>query len=161
MKIARLLLLGACVALCTSPAAAQTDTAKRDSAFRALPERGAKHMGVDQYTSVHHLESLPDGGRIELQRDPQDTAGVQRIRHHLTEIAEAFRRGDFKIPGLVHDNEEVPGTRAMAAHKADIYYVLRPLAGGGEIRITSRDNDALAAIHEFLAFQRREHHASQ
>ena len=50
-------------------------------------------MGVDQYTSSHQFDDLPEGGRIELQRDSTDTAGVRTIRDHLQHIALAFAGG--------------------------------------------------------------------
>jgi hypothetical protein len=115
-------------------------------------------MGVDQYTSEHRFESLPDGGRISLQRDPGDTAGVAQIRAHMRLIAEAFARGDFNLPGFVHDRE-VPGSSVMAARRSRISYAADTLSGGGQVRLTTVDSGALAAIHEFLAFQRHDHRA--
>jgi hypothetical protein len=132
--------------------------ADSDSAFAAMQERGMHVMGVNQYTARHVFEPLPDGGRIELQETVDDTAAVTRIRHHLAQIATAFSRGDFTAPGLVH-RKHVPGTEVMAARRAAITYRMTPLPRGGEVRITSRDPDAVAAVHAFLAFQRREHHA--
>ncbi|MGH7719980.1 MAG: hypothetical protein ACREON_14210 [Gemmatimonadaceae bacterium] len=127
-----------------------------DSAYRAMQERGRRAMGVDQYTSSHQFEALPDGGRIELQRQEDDSAGTRAIREHLREVALAFSRGDFETPAFVHDGE-VPGARTMAERRNVISYQVRDLPRGGEIRITTRDSTALAAIHEFLAFQRAEH----
>jgi len=129
-----------------------------DTAFAALQERGRLGMGVDQYTSTHVFDSLEDGGRIELQRDVDDPEGVAIIRAHLREIAEAFARGDFRTPAFVHA-QEVPGTRIMAERREHIRYTFRELPRGGEVRITTRDPEALAAVHEFLAFQRKEHRA--
>ncbi len=128
-----------------------------DSAFAAVQARGKIAMGVDQYTSQHRFDALADGGRIELQRDPADTAGVRTIREHLQGIARAFAAGNFDTPGFVHDRE-VPGVRVMTARRDRIRYEFRPLPGGGEVRITTRDPDAVAAVHEFLAFQRTDHH---
>jgi len=139
-----------------APTHAASSAAGEDTAFAALQERGKMAMGVDQYTSTHVFDSLEDGGRIELQRDEDDPEGVAVIRRHMQEIAAAFTRGDFRIPGFVH-SREVPGTRVMAERRAHITYTYRPLPRGGEVRITTRDPVALAAIHEFLAFQRREH----
>jgi len=116
-------------------------------------------MGVDQYTSAHRFDDLPDGGRIELQRDGSDSAGVRAIRAHLAHIARAFSAGDFTLPGMVHA-QNVPGTHTMAARRGAIVYDFRPLPGGGEVRITTSDPEAREAIHAFLAFQRREHRAS-
>lgn len=130
----------------------------RDSAFAGVQERGHEAMGVDQYTSAHQFEPLPDGGRIELQRDTTDRAGVATIRAHMRDIADRFSRGDFTIPGFVHA-QEVPGTRVMAERKAQITYDTSDLPGGAEVRIRSTDSAAIAAIHEFLAFQRRDHRA--
>jgi hypothetical protein len=127
-----------------------------DSAFAAMQSRGQVAMGVDQYTSVHHFEDLPDGGRISLERDSTDSAGVAAIRNHLQDITRAFAAGDFGAPGFVHDGE-VPGTGTMAARRDRIVYQFVPLPVGGAVRIRTTDPGALRAVHEFLAFQRREH----
>ena len=87
--------------------------AAQDSAFRALQDRGKTAMGVDQYTSLHRFDPLPDGGRIALVRDSTDAAGVATIRAHLWDISRAFAAGEFAVPGFVH-GREVPGTRVMA-----------------------------------------------
>jgi hypothetical protein len=137
--------------------AAPADSGHGDSAFAAVQARGKIAMGVDQYTSAHQFDARDDGGRIELQRDPADTAGVRTIRLHLQEIARAFAAGNFATPGFVHDRE-VPGVRVMAARRELIRYEFRPLPGGGEVRITTRDPEAVKAVHEFLAFQRADHH---
>jgi hypothetical protein len=126
--------------------------------FAALQNRGQAVMGVDQSTSAHRFEPLPDGGRIELQREVDDSAGVVQIRRHLQDIATAFAAGQFAQPMLVHARE-VPGMAVMAERRSAITYAYRDLPRGGEVRITSNDSIAIAAIHEFLAFQRSEHHA--
>jgi hypothetical protein len=130
--------------------------AESDTAFAAMQSRGKSAMGVDQYTSAHQFEELPDGGRIELQRDSTDSAGVAEIRAHLQSIAKAFAGGDFDVPGFVHAGE-VPGTTVMRGRRSRISYRFRPLPGGGEVRIVTADTAALGAVHEFLAFQLREH----
>ena len=81
------------------------------------------------------------------------------IRQHLRRVATSFGTGDFASPFEVHD-QEVPGTRLMAQKRAAIRYAYRPLPRGGEIRIRTSDPEAIRAIHEFLAFQRQEHHAA-
>jgi hypothetical protein len=71
-------------------------------------------------------------------------------------IANAFARGNFSLPGFVHDRE-VPGTAVMTARRAHISYSAETLPGGGQVRLESSDSAAVAAIHEFLAFQRHDH----
>jgi hypothetical protein len=142
---------------------APADTAARgagqaDTGFAALQERGKGAMGVDQYTSTHRFDALPDGGRIELQRNSDDAGGVARIRKHMREIAGAFATGDFNIPMLVH-MQEVPGTRVMKERARMIQYTVRDLPRGAEVRLTTHDPEALAAIRSFMDFQRRDHHS--
>jgi hypothetical protein len=129
-----------------------------DSAFAGVQARGGVAMGVNQYTSRHVFEPLPDGGRIALQRDAADTDGAAQIRRHMHEIAGRFAAGDFTLPGFVHART-VPGTEIMAARRASIAYAVDTLPRGAALRIRTADSTAVRAIHEFLAFQRHDHHA--
>jgi hypothetical protein len=137
----------------------KTPAAANDSAFAALQQRGETAMGVNQYTSQHVFESLPDGGRIVLQRKADDAAGEQTIRDHMRTIAAAFSRGDFALPGFVHAMADVPGTATMRRLHDEISYTPRDIPGGGEVLISTKNPDAVAAIHDFLAFQRMDHRA--
>lgn len=129
-----------------------------DTAFRSMQERGKMAMGVDQYTSTHKFDALPTGGRIELQRDTPDSAGVAQIRAHLRAIAAAFKSGDFSTPAFVH-MKDVPGAKVMRERRARITYEVHDLPLGAELHLTTTDSAAVAAIREFMAFQRGEHHA--
>lgn len=140
-------------------AARRRAEAAKDSAFAAVQSRGAAAMGVDQYTSTHVFEPLADGGRIELERDVADSVGVAQIRLHMNAIAAAFANGDFRLPGFVH-NREVPGTSVMIAKRAAITYFVDTLPRGAALRLRSSDSVVVRAIHEFLAFQRGDHHAN-
>jgi len=130
-----------------------------DSAYKALQSRGRIAMGVDQYTSIHVFDDLPDGGRIELQRGEDDRAGVATIRSHLRDIKSAFETGNFSTPAFVHMTE-VPGTAVMARRRAHIRYAVRDLPRGAELRVRTTDPEALTAVHQFLAFQRGDHRAA-
>jgi hypothetical protein len=131
-----------------------------DSAFALVQSRGQLAMGVDQYTSSHRFEPLPDGGRITLERNGNDSAGAAQIRRHMRTIALAFQRGDFGLPGFIHDRE-VPGTAVMAERQSQISYTIESLPNGGRLRIHSDDTAAVNAIHQFLAFQRLDHRTGQ
>jgi len=136
-----------------APLAAQGST---DSSFAAIQKRGAMVMGVDQYTSRHTFDLLPDGGRISLVRDTRDSAGVRAIRAHMQEIARSFAAGDFAHAFAVHQHE-LPGTDVMRQRRAAIQYSVDTLPDGGAVRITSSDSLAVQAIHQFLSAQRMEH----
>ena len=137
----------------------QPSSTPQDSAFGAMQARGKRAMGVDQYTSVHRFDDLEDGGRIELQRDRDDAEGIAAIRTHIRTIARAFAAGDFSTPATVH-LESVPGSATMRARRSAIRYEPVDLPRGAALRIRSSDREAVAAIHRFLAYQRREHRAS-
>lgn len=154
----KVLTLGLLLALGCTGAPRDEAAAGVDSSFAALQARGESAMGVDQYTSSHVFESLPDGGRIVLQRDSLDTAGTEVIRAHMRNIATRFAAGDFSIPGMVHA-QEVPGTAEMTSRRDRIRYLADTLPRGAQVRITSSDTSAIAAIHQFLAFQRMDHRA--
>jgi hypothetical protein len=47
----------------------------------------------------------------------------------------------------------------MTQRRAAIRYEVSDRPRGGEVRIATSDPVAVAAIHEFLAFQREQHHA--
>jgi len=124
-----------------------------------MQTRGAHVMGVDQFTSAHVFEDLPDGGRVVLERDDlSDSAAIATIRMHMREIAASFRAGDFTKPFQVHA-QTVPGTAVMRDRRAAISYAPIDRPRGGEVRITSVDTSAVAAIHQFLEFQRQQHRA--
>jgi hypothetical protein len=131
-----------------------------DGAFAQVQRRGAQVMGVDQYTSAHVFEDLPEGGRILLERkDTSDTAGIAVIRRHLHEVAVDFRASNFTKPFQVHA-QNVPGTGVMAAHSSAIRYEVVDRPAGAELVIRTRDSIAVAAVHRFLAFQRSDHRAA-
>jgi hypothetical protein len=135
----------------------------KDKDFAAMQDRGQMVMGVDQYTSAHVFEDLPDGGRIILDRDStgdsRGVAAIRTIRQHMRDIATAFRAGDFTKPFQVHA-QVVPGTDVMRAQRAAIDYHVIDRPRGGEVRLRTSSPAAVAAIHEFLAFQRTGHRAA-
>jgi hypothetical protein len=156
---AKSLLVVVALIACSSGKADSNKTARSDSSFAKLQQRGATVMGVDQYTSQHVFEPLPDGGRIVLQRKEGDSAGEAVIREHMRTIAKAFAAGDFTLPGVVHAMKDVPGTEQMRALHDDITYTPKDLPRGGEVIIATSNPTAIAAIHDFLAFQRSDHRA--
>jgi hypothetical protein len=153
--------IAAAIILTVSAACGRAESdARQDAAFDSLQRRGEAVMGVDQYTSAHVFEELPDGGRIILERaDSTDTASVRIIREHMREIAKLFAAGDFAKPFQVHARV-VPGTDVMTRLRDRIAYEASDRPRGGQVRISSGDSVAVRAIHAFLAFQRMDHRAS-
>ena len=123
----------------------------------ALQERGLRAMGFDQDRTTHHFILRPDGGIISVEvNDPTDDTNRNAIRTHIERITADFSAGRFDAPLLTH-GEEPPGTSAMRALRRSIRYVVERTAGGARVRISSTNDAAIAAIHDFLAYQVREH----
>lgn len=120
--------------------------------------RGATVMGFDQKLTAHHFSLFGDGGAIEVEvRDPADATNREAIRSHLPHIAMMFSQGRFDAPMLVHDSKNVPGTKVMTALKDRIRYTYVETPAGGRVNIVTTDSQAVAAVHEFLTFQIKEH----
>jgi hypothetical protein len=127
---------------------------KREAEMKA---RGAVAMGFDQDAAVHHFLLAADGGTIQVEvADPTDAATRDAIRRHLQEIAAAFAGGDFRAPVLTHA-ETPDGAATMQRLASSVTYTFSPTPDGGRVRITTAEPEALAAIHEFLRYQIREH----
>jgi hypothetical protein len=124
---------------------------------QGVKERGAHVMGFDQDKTVHHFRLHPDGGAIDIAvKDGSDAANRDAIRSHLPHIAQMFGDGNFEAPMLVHDTD-VPGTKQMAALKNRIRFVYVETPRGGRLDIVTTDAAAIAAVHEFMRFQIRDH----
>jgi hypothetical protein len=155
---ASVLITIACAACSRSADSSHQTPHVSDTSFASMQERGKMAMGVDQNTSTHRFDALPDGGRIELTRDVNDSLGITQIRAHLRLIQHAFQAGDFSTPAFVH-MQAMPGTAVMEKKRIVIDYSYHDLPRGGEVVMKTADAEALAAIHEFMDAQRVGHHA--
>jgi hypothetical protein len=125
---------------------------------QTMNDRGAMVMGFDQDKTAHHFYLYEDGGAIDTAvKDATDTKDRDAIRAHLPHIATMFGMGDFDAPMLVHDSKDVPGTAVLTKQKDKIAYRYRETTMGGRVDIVTKDGDALAALHEFLAYQIKDH----
>ena len=114
-------------------------------------------MGFSHLKTAHHFIVSAEGGGIQV------TAGsaahgesLTSIRQHLKHIAAAFTAGDFNVPGFIHDRTP-PGVPQMKAAGAAISYTYHEIDGGAQLVITTKQPEALAAIHDFLRFQIEDH----
>jgi hypothetical protein len=137
--------------------APQQKAAQADGHHQGVVERGDHVMGFSYDKAVHHFRLFTDGGAIEAQaNDAQDTASRDAIRSHFTHIAKMFAAGDFSAPMLIHV-QNPPGTAEMKRLRDAIQYKLENTENGGRIRITTKNTEALQAVHAFLRFQIADH----
>jgi len=142
------------------PVHEQHKTAAQDAHLQGVIERVAHVMGFSHDTTTHHFLLYPDGGAIDVQaKKPEDPATQEAIRSHFTHIVKMFAEGDFSAPMLVH-SQNPPGTEAMKQLREQIQYKLENTASGARIRITTKNAEALQAVHTFLRFQIKDHQTS-
>jgi hypothetical protein len=114
-------------------------------------------MGFDHAKTTHHFRLTKSGGSIEVgANDPADTESRDQIRAHLGHIAKMFSEGNFEAPMLIHDRVP-PGVPEMKKRKRAIHYEFEETPRGGRVVIATKDAKALAAVHDFLRFQIRDH----
>lgn len=137
----------------TSPDKASTQSAHH----QGVVERGDQVMGFSHDKAGHHFRLYADGGSIEAEStSEQDTATRDQIRSHFAHIVKMFTAGDFSAPMLIHA-QNPPGTETMKRLREEIQYKLENTERGARIRITTKNTEALRAIHEFLRFQISDH----
>jgi hypothetical protein len=129
---------------------------------QGVKDRGAHVMGFDQDQTVHHFRLHADGGSIDIavKQDGDAATGAANlaaIRAHLPHIAQMFGDGNFEAPMLIHATD-VPGTRTMAELKNRLRFVYVETPQGGRVDIFTSDPRAIAAVHDFMRFQIRDHH---
>ena len=120
-------------------------------------ERGDKVMGFSHEKTTHHFIIRSDGGVIDVSaNEASDTASRDQIRTHLRHIAKMFAQGNFNAPMLVHA-QTPPGAEVMKQKRDAIDYQFEETEKGARVRITTKDAEALKAIHDFLRFQIKDH----
>lgn len=131
--------------------------AEHSKAEAELDQRGDTVMGFDHSRTTHHFRIEPDGGIIQVDaNDAADAESRQAIRSHLAEIASMFSRGDFSSPFAIHQRV-MPGVPVLIEKKEAVRYLYEETERGAQVRITTKDPDAVAAVHEFLRAQIGDH----
>ncbi len=119
--------------------------------------RGDQAMGFDHTKTTHHFYITDEGGVIEAEsKDPADQESQSQIRMHFGHITKMFAEGNFEIPMFIH-GKVPPGVPVMKRLKSEIEYGMEETKLGGRVRITTKNKEALSAIHEFLRFQIEDH----
>jgi hypothetical protein len=123
-----------------------------------VERRGDQAMGFDHSKTTHHFLLSASGGSIQVTaNDDQDSGSRDQIRMHLAHIAKMFSDGNFEIPMFIHD-QMPPGAEVMKQLKSAIAYKYVEIERGAKVVISSENPAAVSAIHDFLAFQIKDHH---
>ena len=120
-------------------------------------QRGDQVMGFSHEKTVHHFRLTPEGGTIEaIATDPSDAGSREQIRMHLNHIAQLFHNGNFNAPMLIHA-QTPPGVPTMKKMRKEIRYDVEGTPNGARVKVSSTNAQAIAAIHDFLKFQIKDH----
>jgi hypothetical protein len=131
--------------------------AAEDAHQHDVIERGDHVMGFAHNKATHHFLLYPAGGAIDVRANkPEDAATRDAIRSHFAHIVKMFAAGDFSAPMLIH-SQNPPGTETMTKLREQIQYKVESTAGGARIRITTKNMEAVQAVHTFLRFQIADH----
>jgi hypothetical protein len=127
----------------------------QDDHHNAIEKRGDHVMGFSHEKTTHHFRLYADGGAIEVTaNDAKDTESRDQIRLHLSHIAVMFAAGNFQAPMLIHD-QVPPGVPTLRRLK--VSYRFEEIPDGGRVRIATKNQEALSAVHQFLQFQISDH----
>lgn len=122
-----------------------------------VDHRHHQATGLPSEGTEHHFRLTDDGGTIDL--GVMDEGAVETregIRTHLQSIARSFAEGDFGTPMRIH-GQVPPGADVMKARRGQIRYTYSETPAGGRVTLSTRDAEALAAVHAFLRFQVGDH----
>ena len=134
-----------------------TQGQKQDEHLAGVNRRGDQAMGFAQQKTTHHFRLNVSGGAIEVSaNDPADTVSRDQIRQHLQEITQKFAQGDFSLPHFIHA-QTPPGVPTMQSLKVQIKYEYEETERGARVHISTRDAQAIRAVHKFLRFQIKDH----
>jgi hypothetical protein len=125
-------------------AAQQADPEVRSAAERAMPA-----VGRGRWRQAHRFDDLPAGGRIAVELERDDPAGVAAVRGYVRELARAFGQGKYWLPGFGPAAQGGVGT-ARAWLRAEA----RDLPRGAELVWSSPDSAGVAMIRQFLRLYR-------
>jgi hypothetical protein len=135
----------------------QHEASPEDQHAQGVVARGDHVMGFSHVKTAHHFRLYADGGAIEADaKDAQDTVSRDNIRAHFGHIATMFAAGDFSAPMLIHE-QNPPGSEEMKQLRDTIQYKMENTERGARIRITTKNPEAVQAVHKFLRFQITDH----
>lgn len=151
-----LLLIASFISACNSAVTRQSHE-NHGSHSAEVNERGDKAMGFSHEKTTHHFRLYADGGAIQVTaNDAKDSESINQIRKHLSHIARMFADGNFDAPMLTH-GKTPDGVPVLQKLKSDVKYTYEEITNGGQVRITTNNQEALPAIHEFMRFQIKDH----
>lgn len=123
-----------------------------------VAERGAHVMPFDLEKTTHIFTKTDTGGIQQvIAKDKSDTAQIDLIRLHLSQITKEFQQGDYSNPEKIH-GASMPGLAELKAAKSgQINIVYKELPDGAEITYSTHIEKLKLAIHRWFDAQLSDH----
>lgn len=134
-----------------------TEMKDHENHFEMVNEQGDKTMGFSHKKTKHTFRLLEDGGAIEVRvNNPSDEESLMKVRKHLQEISKEFPEGKFDAPFMTH-GKMPPGVPVMQRLSKEIKYNFEEIENGARVRLSTKNTEAMKAIHDFMRFQIEDH----
>lgn len=123
-----------------------------------IAERGTHIMPFDLEKTTHIFAKTQNGGIQQvIVKNKADTAQINLIRAHLSQISDEFRHGDFSNPEKIH-GAAMPGLAELKTARPDqIRIKYRKLPDGAEITYSTEIEKLKLAIHQWFDAQLSDH----
>lgn len=121
-----------------------------------VAERGIHVMPFDLEKTTHVFTKTANGGVQQvIAKDKPDTAQVQLIRDHLSEVSEEFEQGDFSKPAHVHGVDMLGLAELKTANRGQIKIEYTVLTDGAQINYSTKLPQFIKAIHQWFRLAKR------
>ena len=129
-----------------------------DRRLDEVAERGSHVMPFDLEKTVHIFSKTDTGGIQQvIVKDKSDVEQINLIRSHLSEIAEAFKQGNFSNPEKIH-GASMPGLAELKTAKSgQLEIMYRELPDGAEITYATSIEKLKHTIHRWFDAQLSDH----
>lgn len=123
-----------------------------------VAERGTHVMPFDLEKTTHVFSKTANGGIQQvIAKDKSDTAQIQLIRDHLSEISKEFKQGNFFKPAQIHGGD-MPGLAELkTANPGQIEIEYLALPDGAQINYSAKLPQFINAIHQWFDAQLSDH----
>jgi hypothetical protein len=120
---------------------------------------GASVMPFDLAKTTHVFRMTDTGGvQRVIVKTASETDQIAMIQQHLKHEAEAFQRGEYSDPAMLH-GAGMPGLKELQTGAKQIRVSYSALPNGAEIIFKTTDRKLLTAVHRWFGAQLSEHGA--
>lgn len=135
----------------------QAQTPASEQRLDEVAERGRHVMPFHLEKTQHIFNKTEHGGLQQvIAKDANDSMQISHIQHHLADISERFKQGDFSRQRQIH-GDDMPGLAELSSQYRSVHFAYRELPNGAEIEYSAEDPAMVDAIHRYFNAQLSDH----